>query len=135
MSDKFPDLAEFTLAGLRDGSRTFRLTAPFRYDSRIGWLTVPAGFLTDGASIPRIFWSIFSPTGSYFEAALIHDYLYSNVSAWHIDRAKADEIFLDAMEEIGVGWLTRKTIYRAVRLGGWKGYKKSKLQDDFQPNE
>ena len=49
MSDKFPDPAEFTLAGLRDGSRTFRLTAPFRYDSRIGWLTVPAGFLTDGA--------------------------------------------------------------------------------------
>lgn len=47
----------------------------------------------------------------------------------------ADKIFLDAMEEIGVNWLTRKTIYRAVRLGGWKGYKKSKLQDDFQPDE
>lgn len=135
MNDKFPDRAEFALAGIRRGSRTFMLTAPFRYDSRIGWLTVPAGFLTDGASVPRIFWNIFSPTGSYFEAALTHDYLYSNVSKWHIDRAMADKIFLDAMGEIGVGWLTRKTIYRAVRLGGWKGYKKSKLQDDFQPNE
>ena len=132
MSDKFPDPAEFTLAGLRDGSRTFRLTAPFRYDSRIGWLTVPAGFLTDGASIPRIFWSIFSPTGSYFEAALIHDYLYSNVSTWRIDRAMADKIFLYAMGDIGVGWLTRKTIYLAVLLGGWKGYKKSKFEDDFE---
>jgi len=80
-----------------------------------------------------VFWAIFSPTGSYFEAALVHDYLYSKVSTWHIDRAMADRIFLDAMEEIGVGWLTRKTIYRAVRLGGWKGYKKSKLQDDLQP--
>lgn len=133
MTDKFPDEAKFTLAHIRNGSRTFRLTSPFRYDSRIGWIEVPVGFLTDGASIPRIFWTIFSPTGSYFEAALIHDYLYSQVSKWHIDRAMADRIFLDAMEDIGVGWLTRKTIYRAVRLGGWKGYKKSKPQEDFQP--
>jgi hypothetical protein len=47
----------------------------------------------------------------------------------------ADKIFLDAMEEIGVGWLTRKTIYLAVRLGGWRTYKKSKLQDDFIQDE
>jgi hypothetical protein len=132
MNVKFPDEAKFKLAGIYKGSRTFKFTAPFRYDSRIGWITVPAGFLTDGASIPRIFWSIFSPTGSYFEAAVIHDYLYSKASNWYIDRAMADTIFHDAMKEIGVGWLTRRTIHRAVRLGGWKGYKKSKLQEDFQ---
>jgi len=54
MSDKFPDRAEFALAGIRRGSRTFMLTSPFRHDSRIGWLTVPSGFLTDGASIPPL---------------------------------------------------------------------------------
>jgi hypothetical protein len=37
----------------------------------------------------------------------------------------ADLVFLDAMHELGVGWVTRHTIHRAVRLGGWAGYKKA----------
>jgi hypothetical protein len=80
-----------------------------------------------------VFWNILSPFGTYFPAALIHDYLYSKASSFHITREQADQIFLDAMDDLGVGWLIRRTIHRAVRLGGWKGYKKSKLQDDFQP--
>jgi hypothetical protein len=130
---KFPDTAIFKDAGMRGDSRVFQLTAPFRYHSRIGWIELPAGFKTDGASVPRVFWNIFSPFGTYFPAALIHDYLYSKASSFHITREEADQIFLDAMHDLGVGWLTRRMIHRAVRLGGWKGYKKSKLQDDFQP--
>jgi len=126
MNDYFPDVAQFSDAGMRGDSRIFRLTAPFRYLSSIGIITVPDGFLTDGASVPRIFWNIFSPFGSYFPAALIHDYLYSKASypAWVIDRADIDGIFLAAMKDVGVGWLTRRVIYRAVRLGGWASYKK-----------
>ena len=121
----FPDVAQFSDAGMRGDSRIFRLTSPFRYLSEIGEIEVPTGFLTDGASVPRIFWNIFSPFGNYFPAALIHDYLYSKSSTWLITRAEVDEIFLDAMKDVGVGWITRRTIYRAVRLGGWASYKKN----------
>jgi len=121
----FPDTANFRDAGMRGDSRIFELTAPFRYFSVIGEITVPAGFLTDGASVPKVFWNIFSPFGSYFPAALIHDFLYSRTSTWHISRLEVDEIFLAAMQDVGVGWITRRTIYRAVRLGGWVNYKKS----------
>jgi hypothetical protein len=120
----FPDTAQFEDAGMRGSSRIFRLTAPFRYHHRIGTIIVPAGFLTDGASIPRLFWGILSPFGSYFSAALIHDYLYHPDSQWQIDRAMADLVFLDAMRDVGVGWLTRQTIHKAVRLGGWARYKR-----------
>ena len=38
--------------------------------------SIPKGFKTDGASIPRIFWSIYPPYKSeYFSACVIHDYL------------------------------------------------------------
>jgi len=130
--NKFPVTASFEDAGMRGDSRIFMLTKSFWYDSRIGWIEVPRGFRTDGASIPRIFWNILSPFGQYFPAALVHDFLYSKASGWHIDRALADQIFLDAMEDIGVSWLTRHTIHRAVRLGGWKGYKKSPLNLDLK---
>lgn len=36
---------------------------------------VPKGFVTDGASVPRLFWAITSPATDAFEAALMHDWL------------------------------------------------------------
>jgi hypothetical protein len=29
------------------------------------WLNVPAGYLTDGDSVPRVFWSLIPPWGAY----------------------------------------------------------------------
>ncbi len=39
---------------------------------------VPKGFTTDGASVPRMLWVVFSPAGVLFQASVIHDHLYSN---------------------------------------------------------
>ena len=39
-------------------------------------VNVPTGFVTDLASIPRPFWSVFPKTGRYAYAAIVHDYLY-----------------------------------------------------------
>lgn len=38
---------------------------------------IPAGFVTDGASVPRIFWAFLDPGTELFEAAVIHDYYLS----------------------------------------------------------
>jgi hypothetical protein len=78
---------------------------------------VPAGFQTDFASIPRFFWRILPPAGTYGKAAVIHDYLYRTSDA-PFTRAEADGVFLEAMTDLGVGAVTRRTMWAAVRLFG-----------------
>lgn len=48
------------------GKRRWRLVEPFR--------GVPAGFETDGASVPRLFWWFMDPASEAFEASVIHDH-------------------------------------------------------------
>lgn len=111
---------------MRGSSRIFRTLVVFRYLSAIyGLIEVPKGTLTDGASIPRIFWNILSPFGEYFAAALIHDYLYSPANN-RFTRAEADLILLEAMKALNVPAVKRVIIYRAVRLFGWRSYKGKK---------
>lgn len=126
MTPNFPDPLDFRDAGMRGESRLLRLTHYFRYLSDYGVVTVPSGFVTDGASIPRVFWNIMGPQGQWFYAAIIHDFLYSvhSNTRFRATRLEADEIFLDAMKDLGVPWLKRHTIYRAVRLFGWACFKK-----------
>lgn len=78
-------------------------------------LTVPAGFVTDYASIPRGFWGIASPHDRYSEAAVVHDYLYWTQSC---TRQQADNIFLIAMKEAGVSALRGWFIHMSVRSAG-----------------
>jgi len=118
----FPDKLLFEDAGLRSGVRIFRLISHFRYISSYGIITVPRGFLTDGASIPKVFHSIMGPFGDYFEAAVIHDFLYSSLAEGYT-RKEADTIFLEAMFNAGVPWYRRNLIYSAVRLGGRRSWK------------
>lgn len=113
----FPDVLDLTVAGFRNGSALFRVSHYYRYISSLGEVCVPTGFITDGASIPRVFWSALSPFGDYFPAALIHDFLYSPRNTRYT-RLQADTIFLEAMCNLGVAWYRRNTIYRAVRMFG-----------------
>ncbi len=78
-------------------------------------VTVPTGFVTDFASIPRIFWSLVKPDGNYAWAAVVHDYLY-----WVQTTSKdvADKTMLYAMEDFGISALTKQSIYQAVHLFG-----------------
>jgi hypothetical protein len=118
----FPDTLVFRDAGMAGGSRVFELAERFRYRSSRGEITVPVGFRTDGASVPRVFWNLFSPFGDYFGAAVVHDFLYSPHNR-RFSRTECDALFLEAMFNLGVGWFTRGLIYRAVRLGGGGRFK------------
>jgi hypothetical protein len=91
------------------------------------FIDVPVGFQTDFASIPRPLWSIFPPTGKYIKAAVIHDYLIDNKGVVKINdsytsysKKRVDEIFLEAMEVLGVSKMTRKIMYYSVRAFGNK---------------
>lgn len=103
----------------------------FQFDSpTLGLIKVEAGFDTDYASVPQLFWNIYPPDGDYTDAAVVHDYLYwyQAVEGEPIERAEADRVFLEAMTAIGVSWLRRQTLYRAVRLGGWMAWKSNQTK-------
>lgn len=126
MSQAFPDELRIKHHSTVNGSAIFELLTDFRASTSLGIITMPAGFLTDGASVPRIFWPIFQPFGEYFPAAILHDFLYSKSSTakFPYSRKQADDLFKEAMFNVGVGWLSRGIIHGSVRSFGWKSWKK-----------
>lgn len=118
----FPDKLRFVEAGFKNDSALFRLTSRCRFFSSLGTIYVPSGFVTDGASIPRIFWNILSPFGPYFKAAVVHDYLYSPWNS-NFNRKDSDQIFLEGMTLLGVSEVKRGLIFNAVRWLGWNRFK------------
>lgn len=83
---------------------------------------VPAGFVTDFASIPRSVQSFLSQLGEYVLPAVVHDYLYWNQSC---TREQADQLFRIAMTEMEVGPITRWVIYKAVDLRGERAWEEN----------
>ena len=84
-------------------------------DQDLPQVKVPKGFVTDLASIPRVFWSLLRPDGEYTYPAIIHDYLY-----WtqNIPKEKSDLIFRLAMDDFNINSGTSLIIYNAVSSGG-----------------
>ena len=101
-------------------AKRWELHEGFRYVCKSGEVIyVPKGFRTDFASVPRFFWRIIPPTGLYGKAAVIHDFLYQEKL---FDRARADAIFLEGMELLGVSRWKRNLMYRTVRLFGGRAF-------------
>lgn len=86
-------------------------------------ITVPAGFVTDFASIP-FFVFLLSPmngmVSDYGRSAVIHDYLYVTGL---VGRERADDTFYSAMLCEDVLWPTRVVMWAAVRCFGWWAYR------------
>jgi hypothetical protein len=97
-------------------------------------ITVPAGFVTDLASIPRPVWSFYPPDGPWVKGAVIHDFLYytQGDGLWGkthgitrdrpYTRAQSDHVLWEAMKDRGIHAWARFVIWAAVRLGGWIGW-------------
>jgi hypothetical protein len=104
------------LSFLKQGPLAAILQRPMSY--QIGKtrdsITVPAGFVTDFASIPRALWTELSPVGEHERAAIVHDYLY-----WFqpCEREETDNLLMIAMREGGVSDLQRGAVYAGVRVG------------------
>jgi hypothetical protein len=107
----------------------FKLLHPLTYVTDVdhrGTFSVPTGFLTDYASIPRVLWNVLPPVGAYDAAAVLHDFLYQTgtINLASITRAEADAILLEAMEVKKVAAWQRRFIYAGIRLGGWLTWKR-----------
>lgn len=102
----------------------WELISPLTYQHPVlGEITVPAGFITDLASIPRICHRIVNPcTTGTRRPAIIHDYLYTGISS--LTRKQADRVLYDALRECGINWALANAMYYTVRVGGgryWRG--------------
>ena len=74
---------------------------------------VPTGFVTDLASIPRVFRFMIIKNGRHRPAAILHDYLCR--LGLDFSRILADKIFLEAMKLRKVPRFRRRLMYWAVR--------------------
>lgn len=95
------------------------------FDERHGKITVPAGEMTDLASIPRLFQNILNVNGYARRPAVLHDFLYrySRTDAGKVlTRSECDGIFLTALEIEGSGAVERHALWIGVRMGGWAPY-------------
>ena len=87
-------------------------------------ILIPAGFVSDGASVPRFLWAIIPPYGRYTKAAIVHDFLYKTGL---FTKAQADWIFLDMMDHCGVPTWKRNVMYAGVCSFGssaWNHHRK-----------
>ena len=92
-------------------------------------IITPAGFKTDFASIPRLFWWLFPPDGKYTPAAVVHDYPYKHgfiiikktngkLIKTNINKQEADNLFNVALERLDVPNWKRRIFYQAVKWFG-----------------
>ena len=93
----------------------WELLEPLVYQGNTDLFTVPTGFFTDLASIPRVFRPFFPRYGIYRKAAVLHDYHYI---VQLVSRKDADGMFRRVMRELGVGRIRRYLMWLAVRIGG-----------------
>ena len=99
----------------------YRLIAPYNFIIELSGyervFQIPAGFETDGGSVPRFGWRVagepFDPR--YIASFLVHDWLYT-VHA--LERDAADAVLYHAMRKEGASWVKARMYYRAVRWFG-----------------
>lgn len=108
--------------------RTMSLVQDFAYeDPGFERWDAPAGSVVDGASIPRVMWSIIGGPfeGMYRDASVIHDVAcVARTRLWR----EVHEAFYFAMRASGVGEVQAKVMYAAVYHFGprWPDPRKSR---------
>lgn len=114
------------------GGELWQLARPLRYRSRAGVVyTVPEGMRFDGASIPRVVWTILPSKDACLEFGALHDWLYRVGPSLGVSKRMADDLGWEALVIQGVGdeW-QRDAIWDGLRIGGgpaWRYWRALKL--------
>jgi len=91
-----------------------------------GDFDIPRGFLSNGASTPKILYSILDDTHpDILYPAYAHDYAY-HVRGWiegkRLTRQQCDAMMRELMLDIGAPLWKSETVYHALRVGGAKAW-------------
>lgn len=93
----------------------YTLTVPIIYCG----LEIPAGFESDGASVPRFFWRCVFPPGEprALLAAFVHDFIYrTHPTGW--TKQSADKEFYYLLCVQGIARASAWLAYQGVKLFG-----------------
>lgn len=106
---------------VNSGRGKWQLLADFSYQSDVAnkTITVPVGFITDFASVPRIPVAYMLAGDTAHKAAVIHDWLYTS---HELPREVADLVLQEAAIVGGSPAWRAKLIYVGVRVGGSGSY-------------
>ena len=75
-------------------------------------VVVSKGYKTNGADVPRIFWSFYPPNNpDYLPAVIIHDYM-CDMGQYE----KGDLYFREILREIGISSLSVFILYYGVKI-------------------
>lgn len=96
-------------------ARVFTETGGYR-------LEVPAGLITDFASLPRLARVLIRTSGRVATAAVVHDYLYGRPE---YTRRESDLVLYHACRDSAIGPVMSRLIYCGVRLGGWLAWRRA----------
>ncbi len=109
------------------GGGEYVLTAPLVYEGATDTIEVPTGFVTDLASVPRLFWALLPPHGAYERSAVLHDYGCAELSSarrlgipaslLRVSPRDVDGLFRRCCREAGVSLPARWVLWWGVRLG------------------
>lgn len=108
------------------GDDKWMLLDELRFYHGDGKIKVPAGFVSDLDSIPRIPYLHSFLKGRAVRSAVIHDWLYRR----QVGRKRADRVMRDAMRVEGVAPIYRWLIYAGMRVFGWYGYWRAGRRSD-----
>lgn len=97
-------------------------------------LTIPAGFQSDGASVPRFLWSLYPPFGELYEPATwLHDYCYQHAEEFdghdgkvRMTRGLADQLLYDGSNGLGFRRTGARNMWLGVRAGGWLPWRRAR---------
>lgn len=110
--------------------KVWMLTEPLIFESDIlGTITVPAGFYTDFASVPRvpIFYLLYGDMAH--RESVLHDYGYRKDSSPCGTFMQWNRVFLEAMYDRGKPFYVRYVMYLGVVLGGLVFWHKRNVYD------
>lgn len=112
-----------------------KLTEKLAFEHAGQTYEIPAGYVSDFASVPKLFWALFPPSDPHYSrAAVIHDWGYDTGGVYYradcfteqFNRAGVDDLFREAMVALGCRMTLRLPVYAAVRAWGWRYYGKRK---------
>lgn len=107
----------------------WQLDEPLVWQDDDFYILVPAGFITDLASIPAPMRGILNTNGRSRKPAVLHDYLYRTGK---LTRKAADQLFLTALICEGVISIGRGLYYLGVRAGGWIPWNRYRRQEKLK---
>ena len=115
------------------GVRHWEIAKDFEYELNGSKYVIPAGFIFDGASIPKFLHTFLSPVGVLLIGGLVHDYAYKysalkpkgkKDAVLLLDQKKSDQIFRDINIEINGFYFMNYLAYWSLRVGGFMAWNK-----------